>query len=113
MSLENIKGQERAMLYLNSALKSRRLPHAFIFVGPKGSGRTILAKRFAKTVNCLDEENAPCGGCNSCRKIDKGIHPDVTWIRKDEKSNQIKIQRIRELESQLKDLVELVVVQNH
>jgi DNA polymerase-3 subunit delta' len=98
MPLENIKGQEKALQYLKSALKNRKLPHAFIFVGPKGSGRSILARLFAQAVNCQDEEHAPCGRCNSCSKVEKGIHPDVAWIRKDEKSNQIKIQSIRELE---------------
>lgn len=98
MSLEDIKGQERAVQYLRSALKNRRLPHAFLFVGPTGSGRRILAKTFAKAVNCLDRDDGPCGKCNSCRKIDEDIHPDVTWIAKDEKSNQVKIQSIRELE---------------
>lgn len=101
MSFSEIKGQDKAIKFLKVAIKNNRLSHAYIFAGPQGSGRSLLARNFAKAVNCEDLENAPCDSCLSCKKIDKDIHPDVKWIRKDEKSRQIKIGQIRELESQI------------
>lgn len=98
MSFSGVKGQEQAIKFLQAAIKSGRLPHAYIFAGPDGCGRSLLAKNFAKAVNCENTDNAPCGSCLSCRKIDNDLHPDVKWIRKDEKSRQIKIDQIRELE---------------
>lgn len=101
MSFSDIKGQDSAVNLLKTAIKNKRLSHAYIFAGPKGCGRSLLARNFAKAVNCIDIENIPCDHCQSCKKIDKDIHPDVRWIRKDERSGQIKINQIRQLESQI------------
>lgn len=101
MSFEDVKGQEQAVKSLKIAIRNGKLSHAYIFAGPPGCGRSLLARNFAKAVNCENTENAPCDSCLSCRKIDNGTHPDIKWIRKDEKSRQIKIEEIRQLEREI------------
>lgn len=101
MSFSDIKGQDQAIKFLKAAIRSGKLSHAYIFAGPKGVGRSLLARNFAKALNCADIENAPCDSCLACKKIDKDTHPDVKWIKKDEKSGQVKIGQIRKLESQI------------
>lgn len=101
MSFEDIKGQDHAVKFLKTAIKNGKMAHAYIFVGPRGCGRSSLARNFAKAVNCEDSENAPCEACPTCRKIDKGIHPDVKWIKKDEKASEIKIEQMRDLQGRI------------
>jgi len=101
MSFSDIKGQDKAVKLLKTAIRNNKISHAYVFAGPKGVGRSLLARNFAKAVNCLDKEDAPCDSCLACKKIDKNIHPDVRWIEKDENSGEIKINQIRELENQM------------
>ena len=101
MSFSDVKGQDQAVKFLKTAMRNGKLSHAYIFAGPQGGGRSLLARNFAKAVNCEDKESAPCDLCLACKKIDKDIHPDVKWIRKDEKSRQIKIREIRKLEREI------------
>ena len=86
---------------LKTAIKNGRVAHAYILAGPKGCGRSLLARDFAKALNCQNAENAPCGSCASCRKIDNNIHPDVLWVRKEEDDSEIKIEKIRWLGSRI------------
>jgi len=93
-----IKGQDGIVKFLRSAIRNNRVSHAYIFAGPEGSGRALLARDFAKALNCADARNAPCGSCLSCLKIERDIHPEVTWIRGGGKSGQIGVDKVRELE---------------
>jgi DNA polymerase III subunit delta' len=86
---------------LKTAIKNGKIAHAYILAGPKGCGKSLLARDLAKALNCQDTENAPCGSCASCRKIDKDIHPDVLWVRREEDDSEIKIEKIRWLESRI------------
>ena len=101
MSFDDIRNQDDPIKFLKAAIKNEKLSHAYIFAGPRGCGRSLLARNFAKAVNCEREKNVPCDSCASCKKIDKDSHPDVRWIRKDEKGKQIKISEMRELQSQI------------
>ena len=101
MAFNDIKGQDKAVEALKAAIRNERIAHAYIFAGPNGVGRSFLARNFAKAVNCDNAEAAPCDSCQSCKKIDRDIHPDVKWINKDEKSGQIKIGQIRQLENRI------------
>jgi DNA polymerase-3 subunit delta' len=102
MSYSNIKGQDQAIKFLQTAMRNGKLSHAYIFAGPSGCGQSLLARNFAKALNCgANIDSAPCDNCISCNKIDKDIHPDIKWIKKDERSRQIKIEEIRGLESQI------------
>lgn len=70
---------------IRTILKSKSLPHAFLFIGHKGTGKTSTARIFAKAVNCLSNSYAgkgtsiePCNVCNNCKAIDKSSFSDVT-----------------------------------
>jgi len=99
MSFKDIKGQEDAIRRLKSAIKNNRIAHAYIFAGPRDSGRSLLAKNFAKALNCADPGDPPCDTCASCKKIDKEIHPDVKSVAYNGKGGDITIEQIRELEN--------------
>ncbi|MBF0489436.1 MAG: DNA polymerase III subunit delta' [Candidatus Omnitrophica bacterium] len=74
---------------------SSRMGHAYLFVGPKETGKTQTALGVAQLVNCESSEAAPCGICPSCQKIASRNHPDVMVVNQNEGS--IKIDQIRSL----------------
>jgi len=78
-------------------IQNGRLGHAYLFVGPIRVGKTSTAVRIAQLVNCEKVlSSGPCGSCESCAKIGKAIHPDVTLLTADE-SGSIKIEAVRQL----------------
>ncbi len=103
MLFKEIKGQEKAIAFLKSAIGQDRVAHAYIFHGLDGIGKKATALAFAKTLNCREAGpealTDPCGECLSCRKIDRGSHPDVITIEPD--GAFIRIKEIRELQEQM------------
>ncbi len=76
-----VVGQEVAVRVLRNAVKLNKLSHAYLFAGPRGTGKTTLARVLTKAVNCLQpEEGEPCGRCENCLSIDKGTFPDLIEI---------------------------------
>ena len=76
-------GQERAIATLQRAVDGadggrHSMTHAWLFVGPPGSGRSIAARAFAAALQCPD---GGCGSCQTCRTVLSGAHPDVTIVR--------------------------------
>lgn len=67
-----------------------RVPHALLFWGPDGVGKRFTAFELAKALNCLEGEGDACGKCLSCRKIEHGNHPDVTYVQPSGKARMIK-----------------------
>lgn len=80
MSFEDIKGQDKAIGVLREDLRQSRLAHGYLFLGPEGVGKKLVAKTLAKTVNCQQESQDSCNQCVSCLKIEKNQHPDVHLI---------------------------------
>jgi DNA polymerase-3 subunit delta' len=77
----DIRGQDEAHALLRLAVARERLPHAVLFHGTRGIGKTSTAFALAQFLNCAaPTETDSCGVCASCRKIDRLHHPDVHWI---------------------------------
>jgi DNA polymerase-3 subunit delta' len=85
MSWETLKAkQPNAVKILTSSFEKDRLAHAYLFEGPKGTGKTEAAFLFAKRFFCGEASGVePCGRCSNCRRIDSGNHPDVHVIAPD------------------------------
>ncbi len=70
-SFGEVSGQEHIVRVLTGEIESGRISHAYLFTGPRGTGKTSLAKIFAKAVNCTDKAGAePCGKCDVCKASD-------------------------------------------
>ncbi|MBR6281862.1 MAG: DNA polymerase III subunit gamma/tau [Lachnospiraceae bacterium] len=74
-----VKGQDHIVTTLKNQLKNDRIGHAYLFTGTRGTGKTTVAKLFAKAVNCENrqEDGSPCGECPSCRAIAEGRSMNV------------------------------------
>lgn len=76
-----IVGHDDAVRDLRDAVYTDRLAHAYVITGPKGVGRTTLARALASALNCeRSREERPCGACDSCRRVQSDTHPDVTVV---------------------------------
>jgi len=81
MPWDEIEGQESSVSFLRAALERDRPHHAYLFAGPSGVGKELLARLFAQAANCeAATERRPCGACTACSAIRRGSHPDVTWV---------------------------------
>lgn len=76
---QEIAGQEHIVTTLQNAIKENKIAHAYLFAGPRGTGKTTIAKLLAKALNCTSD-NPPCGTCPNCISISEGQHPDVIEI---------------------------------
>lgn len=74
-----IAGNERAVRALQAAVASGSPAHAYLFLGPEHTGRATTAMRLAQALNCTSDE-PPCGECNQCRRIERGVHSDVFTV---------------------------------
>ena len=96
---EEVLGQEHIVKILKSQIKLGTVNHAYLFCGTRGTGKTTVARLLAKGVNCLDENNRPCGKCANCLSIKEGSFLDIVEI--DAASNN-GVDNIRELRDSVK-----------
>jgi DNA polymerase-3 subunit delta' len=89
-------GQERPKRFLKQVMACDRVPHAYLFTGMPGVGKTTTARALAMALNCLDaRDREGCGQCPQCRRFMGGNYPDFTVMEPDGRS--IKIDQIRDL----------------
>lgn len=79
-NFDEVVGQQPIIQTLKNAIIQNRIAHAYLFCGPRGTGKTSIAKIFAKMLNCEDESNKPCGKCTNCKMVQNGSHPDIIEI---------------------------------
>lgn len=98
-TFEEVVGQQHIVVTLKNAIKTNKLSHAYLFSGPRGTGKTSVAKILGKAINCTSNDEKPCERCASCLSISKGNHPDIIEI--DAASNN-GVDEIRELIDKVK-----------
>ena len=97
-----IAGHQRLLVLLARAIARQTLPPSVLFAGPQGIGKRRVAVAVAETLNCLNPRLAgalevdACGECASCRRIARGVHPDVIVLEPGE-SGAIKIDQVRDV----------------
>ena len=79
-NFDEVVGQTHIIQTLKNAIVQNRIAHAYLFCGPSGTGKTSIAKIFAKTLNCTNNQDAPCGVCENCKMAANGSHPDIIEI---------------------------------
>ena len=80
LTFSEVAGQRHIVKTLDNALKTNKIAHAYLFCGPRGTGKTTMAKLFAKALNCEEGLGHQCNQCSNCLGINDGSHPDVIEI---------------------------------
>ena len=93
MQPADILGHQRPLKIIDTYIQGGAFSGGFIFSGPEGIGKRMVAKIIAQKLNCTSNTNKPCGNCDSCKKIEKLAHPDLHIIENDQA--QIKMEDIR------------------
>lgn len=97
MAFNEIIGHSTIIRSLQNSLRKDKISHAYLFFGPDGIGKKLIAFSLAKAINCIDQDGDFCGFCDSCRRIENGVHPDLFFIEPEGQS--IKIDQLRDLQA--------------
>lgn len=79
-TFDQVIGQDNIVRILSNQIKTNRVGHAYLFCGTRGTGKTTMARLLAKGVNCLSDEDKPCGECENCLAISRGHFMDVIEV---------------------------------
>ena len=101
MSFKNIIGQDRPIAIIGELMRQSRFQGGYLFAGPEGLGKKLIAIELAKALNCEEESLESCEHCPSCVKINKHEHPDIHLVSVDEETDAIKIESIRQLQKDI------------
>lgn len=93
-TFDEVAGQKHIIKTLKNALANNKIAHAYLFCGPRGTGKTTMAKLFAKALNCEEGIGHQCNKCSNCLEVIEGSHPDVIEI--DAASNN-GVEQVRDL----------------
>ena len=93
-TFDEVVGQEYIVRSIQNAIRQDKVGHAYLFCGPRGTGKTTMARLLAKSVNCEHPEIAPCGKCENCIAAMNGTHPDIIEINA---ANETHVEDIRDL----------------
>ena len=79
-TFDEVAGQQHIVRTIKNALRTGKIAHAYLFAGPRGTGKTTMAKLLAKALNCEEGIGCQCNECKNCKAINEGTHPDVLEI---------------------------------
>ncbi|MFA5421622.1 MAG: DNA polymerase III subunit gamma/tau [Bacilli bacterium] len=100
-TFSEVAGQKHIVRTIENALANNKIAHAYLFCGPRGTGKTSMAKLFAKALNCEEGFGKQCNQCSNCQSVTDGSHPDVIEI--DAASNN-GVEEVRDLIEKVKYL---------
>jgi len=104
-----IFGHQKVVKILQKSLDNNKLAHAYLFSGKEHLGKHLLAQELIKTIYCLDwqqqnqklAEKSPCDKCVFCQQLEKRIHPDFYFLKKEEGKKNISVEQVREMQKVL------------
>jgi DNA polymerase III subunit delta' len=109
---KDIQGHSHIIELLRDYCLSGKVPHAFLFAGAPGLGKTLVAKEFFKSLNCLEKSGDPCNKCKSCLKVMAGTHPDLIelnpstrWIKVDDVRGVLAEVGLKPFEAHMKGII--------
>lgn len=97
VNLNDVVGQKYIIKILKNSISNSKISHAYLFSGPRGTGKTTIAKAFAKAINCENlTDYIPCDACNSCLSFKNSINPDIIEIDAASNNGVDEIRKIRD-----------------
>lgn len=93
-TFDEVIGQQYVVRSIQNAIRTGTVGHAYLFCGPRGTGKTTMARLLARAINCEHPEKAPCGECENCKEAIAGTHPDIIEINA---ANETHVDDIRDL----------------
>lgn len=108
LNFQGILGHAREIGILRSSISSKRVAHALLFAGPEGIGKRLVAKAFAKALNCASGNDDACGACRDCLNFDSETHPNLLEVWPIDKDGErdalglIRIDQVREIQAALR-----------